>query len=79
MGWGTFARQMLLVDAVGTNFIGSKRLAKNLEIIPQGIVQPLQPHHREQILRGLEAVLPTYHLDKIWEIIRERWRRYAHV
>jgi len=66
-----------MVDAIGTNFIGSKRLADNLKDIPRGIVESLTIADKEVLLRGLEDVLPTYHLEKIWEIIWSRWCEYA--
>ena len=68
-----------LVDAVGTNFIGSKRLAENLAEIPQGMVKPLRAEHRETLFAGLDGVLPDYHLDKIWDIIWKRWCVYANL
>lgn len=68
-----------LVDAIGTNFIGSKRLAENLELMPQGIVKELREEHRAYLFRGLHQALPAYHLDKIWDIIWKRWHVYANL
>ena len=68
-----------LVDAVGTNFIGNKRLADNLAFVPQGLVNPLTEPDRQRIFNGLDKVLPAYHLDKIWEILWKRWCVYAQV
>lgn len=68
-----------LIDAIGTNFIGSKRLAENLAVIPQEIVKPLRKEHREALFTGLNDVLPDYHLDKIWDIIWKRWCIYANL
>lgn len=70
-----------LVDAIGVNFIGSKRLSSNLDIIPapNGFVDTLLPEHRETIFRGLSDILPDYHLNKIWDIVWQRWCTYAHI
>jgi len=68
-----------MVDAVGTNFVGSKHLADNLHVIPPKIVAPLTPADKAILLYGLENVLPAYHLEKIWEIIWKRWCAYAHL
>ena len=68
-----------LVDAWGANFIGSGRLAENLQLIPRGLVAPLELAHRDVLLRGLGGVLPDYHLEKIWEVVWTRWQTYAQI
>ncbi|MDO4182192.1 MAG: hypothetical protein Q4E12_01080 [Coriobacteriia bacterium] len=68
-----------LVDAVGTNFIGSKRLVDNLVHVSPGVVNSLRPEHRPRLFAGLDGVLPDYHLEKMWDILWKRWCVYAGV
>lgn len=61
------------------SFVGSKSAGKNLELIPKDKMpdfRPLRKADKDFILEGLEAVLPAVHLDKIWNMIWERWKAY---
>lgn len=60
-------------------FVGSRSVRKNLELIPEGKMPdpgPLKEKDKDFILAGLDAVLPAAHLEKIWDMIWERWRVY---
>lgn len=69
-----------LTDVATTNFIGSRSLEKNLELVGHiPLARDLAESDRERITTGLDRVLPPYHLEKVWEIIWRRWERYAEV
>ena len=60
-------------------FVGSHSALQNLQLIPQGkhpALRPLEERDRTVLLAGLEQVLPTIYLDKIWEMIWNRWETY---
>lgn len=60
-------------------FVGSKSAGKNLELIPKDKMpdfRPLRKADKDFILEELDAVLPAAHLDKIWNMIWERWKAY---
>jgi len=60
-------------------FVGSRSALQNLQLIPQGkhpSLRPLEERDRTVLLAGLEHVLPTIYLDKIWEMIWNRWKTY---
>ncbi|MBO4818909.1 MAG: hypothetical protein J5528_02115 [Firmicutes bacterium] len=66
-----------LSDVRSNNFIGTGSLKKNLEMIGEfPDVDPVFDNSREELFAGLDKVLPEYHLDKMWQIIIERWRYY---
>lgn len=72
----------ILEDRMVNNFIGSKSLEYNLELLPKGkkfFPGELKEYHREKILEGLKQVLPKEHLEKIWEMLWERWKKYVEV
>ncbi len=66
-----------MADVNANNFIGSRSLEENLRLFDvRPTVTPLAASSRDVLLRGLGAVLPQAHLDKIWEMIWERWLHY---
>lgn len=72
----------VLEDRAVNNFIGSKSLEYNLSLIPKGkkfFSGELKMWHKEKILEGLEQVLPEEHLEKIWEMLWKRWKRYVEI
>lgn len=72
----------VLEDKVVNNFIGSKSLEYNLQFLPRGeqlFGGTLQKQDKEILLYGLNGVLSKVHLDKIWNMIWERWNRYAQI
>ena len=53
-------------------FLGSCSAAGNLELIPSGKlpkVNPLQKKHKAELLMGLEQIMPSCFLEKIWEML----------
>lgn len=72
----------VLEDKVVNNFIGSKSLEYNLELIPKGkklFPGELKTKHEKMLFNELEYVLPKEHLKKIWEMLWERWKKYAKI
>lgn len=71
----------ILKDRPVNNFIGSKSLEYNLQLIPnQEILKGrLKKTDKENILAGLEEILPHWHIEKIWIMIWERWKRYVQI
>lgn len=60
-------------------FVGSHSAEKNLGLIPKEKMpdfQPLKEQDKEFIFEGLDGVLSRKHLDKIWDMIWERWKWY---
>lgn len=60
-------------------FVGSRSSRDNLKLIPQSkkpAVRGIEERDRSFIFAGLEGVLPPVYLDKIWDMIRERWNCY---
>lgn len=72
----------ILKDRAVNNFIGSKSLEYNLRLLPKGrafFPGTLKIEHKEQIIGDLGQVLPTEHLEKIWEMLWERWKKYVEI
>jgi len=68
----------IMEDRVVNNFIGEKRLDANLQKIDNKInFNMLNEADKEQILEGLQGVLPDSFLQMIWEIIWKRWQNVA--
>ena len=66
-----------LADVNANNFIGTRSLETNLGLFNvQPAVRPLVETDRTKILHGLDGVLPPTHLNKIWQMIWERWLHY---
>ena len=60
-------------------FVGGNSAQKNLELIPKKELpqfHPLKEEHRNELLGGMEGIVPQYLLDKIWDMIWERWLYY---
>ena len=60
-------------------FVGSRSSRDNLRLVPQGkrpAVRAIEERDRSLIFAGLEGILPPAYLDKIWDMIRERWNYY---
>lgn len=69
----------IMEDKPVQSFVGSHSARENLELIPPGKepnLRPLQPSDREVLLAGLDAVLPEEWLEKIWQMIWNRWCEY---
>lgn len=58
------------------NYIGSRSLEYNLSLIPESFdlkINLLKQEDRKYILRGIDKILTQSHINKIWEMIWERW------
>ncbi len=72
----------VLQDKVVNNFIGSKSLEYNLSLVPKEeklFPGTLKAEHKITLLKGLDKVLPEVHLNKIWEMLWKRWKRYVEI
>ena len=72
----------ILEDRAVNNFIGSKSLEYNLQLLPKGqkfFAGELKEEHKEILMEGMEQVLSKEYLEKIWKMIWERWNRYVEV
>lgn len=60
-------------------FVGSRSAWDNLKLIPSEQMpklSPLSETDRDRLFDGLEEVLQQVWRDKIWEMLRKRWKRY---
>lgn len=60
-------------------FVGSGSALQNLQLIPVSempALHPLRKEERNVILDGLDAALPQVWLDRIWDMIWQRWEFY---
>lgn len=72
----------IMKERTVNNFIGSKSLEYNLKLIPRGkkfFQGELKAEHKEWLLNGLEEALSEEYLEKIWEMIWERWKKYVEI
>ena len=63
-------------------YVGSRSARENLNLIPkakQPKMNPLKETDKAYIMEGLDSVLPTLWLDKIWEMIWGRWQVYENL
>lgn len=68
-----------LADLPVQSFLSSHSLFENLEAIQsekRPVFQPLHETDREYILEGLDGLLSPQHLEKIWQVIWQRWNYY---
>ena len=67
----------VLEDKPVQSFVGSRSTLENLKLIKSNPVsRTLSPQDKGFILYDLDGVLPKAWLDKIWEMIQERWKHY---
>lgn len=60
-------------------FVGSSSAQQNLTLIPREklpCLQPLNESHKNDILTGLDEIIPGYLSEKIWDMIWQRWLYY---
>lgn len=72
----------VMEDKAVNNFIGSKSSEYNLRFIPKGICWfsgNIEECDRNKLLGGLDGVLHAEHLDKIWNMIWGRWKKYVQI
>ena len=66
-----------LEDVLANNYLGTRSLEENLQFVPGDLtVNRLDAAHRAYLFDGLEGILPSVHLNKMWDIVWERWNRY---
>lgn len=73
---GRIAAADVMEDFPVNNYIGAKSLEFNLSLIPAGYnlqLNPLGQESREYILKDIDNVLSKAHVDKLWEMIWNRW------
>ena len=69
----------IMEDKPVQSFVGSHSARENLELIPPGKeprFRALQPSDKEVLLEGLDVALPKDWLEKIWQMIWNRWCEY---
>ena len=67
-----------LADVNANNFLGTRSLEENLRRFVGGDVgvAPLKATDRKALFSGLEGVLSNCHIEKMWEILQQRWEVY---
>lgn len=76
--WERIAAFKPLQQVATTNFVGSRSLEENLRAqAPVDVARPLAKDDRETLFAGLDQATPTVLLDKMWDIIWNRWCWYA--
>lgn len=69
----------VMADKPCNNYIGSKSVWNNLNIIPKNKMPELYSLHesdRQILMEGLDGVISQTFQDKIWEMIWKRWCAY---
>lgn len=72
----------VMEDRVVQNFIGSKSLEYNLQLLPKNknvFKRELREKDKEKLLKDLDGILSAEHLTRIWDMIWKRWNRYVQV
>lgn len=72
----------VLEDKIVQSFLRGKSTRDNLKLLPEKSFlagRRLEREDKNYIFRDLDEVLPQKHLDKIWEMIWERWKCYENM
>lgn len=72
----------IMEDKAVNNFFGAKSVEYNLKFVPKGkklFDGVLHEEDKKLLLDGLAGILSDLHLNKIWEMIWERWKHYAEI
>ncbi len=71
----------ILKDRKCQNFIGSFSCRENLELVRNGDIfsGKLRESDRETLFEGLDGIISDVFLDRIWEMIFERYRTYENL
>ena len=75
-------RENLLEDKPVQCFVGSHSSWQNLDLIPpekRPALHPLRSADRSILLEGLSDALDSKWLNRIWEMIWQRWEAYANL
>ena len=77
-----FEKADILEDKPIQCFVGSRSAYENLDLIPRGehpSINSLKQNDKYTLVEGLDKVLPERWLDRIWEMIYERWQVYESI
>ena len=69
----------VMKDFATNNYIGSKSLEYNLTLIPKDYdlhMNDLKTSDKKIIFKDIEKILTDRHIDKLWEMIWNRWCYY---
>lgn len=72
----------IAADKPCNNFIGSRSCYENLYLLPSDkklFKGMLTPEHKDIIFDGLDGILSKIFIDKIWEMIYERYQIYENL
>ncbi|MDD7333564.1 MAG: hypothetical protein PUG70_04145 [Lachnospiraceae bacterium] len=70
----------VMKDRPVNNFFYTKSLEENLMFVPANIeLHPIKEEDRAYILHGVERILSQEHIEKIWEMLYGRWKRYEEI
>lgn len=73
-------KENVMADKPVQSFVGSRSAYENLKLIPADkfpVLNSLKESDKETVVGGLEEALDQKWLDKIWDMIWERWQVYA--
>lgn len=71
-----------MVDRVVNNFIGSRSLEYNLQLISKRknlFRGRLQSSDKDRLMENLDKLLSFQHREKIWNMIWERWKYFVQI
>lgn len=66
-------------DMPVNNYLGTRSLFENLSFIDTDLTDEILDFYKEELLLGLDKILPKEHLEKIWEIVWKRWNYYESI
>ena len=72
----------VIADKPCNNFIGTRSCYENLALLPAGkklFYGLLKPYHKEIIFDGLDGIISKILIDRIWEMIFERYQIYENL
>ena len=70
-----------MANVNANNYLGTRSLEENLaRFVSSSLdVSPLSDRHREALFHGLGDVLSEAHVEKMWEMLQKRWKRYEEI
>lgn len=72
----------VMKDQAVQSFVASRSAFENLKLIPKDkkpVLRPLQERDKKMIIKDLDGALSADHLDKIWNMIWQRWCTYENL
>lgn len=66
------------LDRPCQNYIGSRSTLQNLSMIENKMLfkNALQPSDKRILFENLDVIITAQHMDKIWNMLWERWKQY---